>query len=140
VAPRPRSSPLHDGILASVDYRDDGVYGGLVASLVAFLTRVAVAIALALVLAVLVALTRDDDSFTESFRVAVWIVGCLMLLVAGVGHSPGMSTGSIDPSVASHFPKLMPFMAQRPPGTRVSPTALSLLTALTLFAVGFALG
>ena len=106
---------------------------------IGFLARLAVGIALALVFAVLIALVRDDASFTESFRVAVLVVGCLMLLLAGAGHSPGMRTGSIDPWLGSFSPKLIPLMAQTST-TRVSPTALFVVTALVLFAIGIALG
>jgi hypothetical protein len=111
----------------------------VVAALVGFVIRLAVGIALALVLAVLIALVRDDDSFAESLRVAILVVGCLMLLIAGAGHSPGMRTGSIDPMVAARFPKLLPYMSQTST-TRVSPTALFVLTAFGLFAIGFLLG
>ena len=112
----------------------------MVVAAVGFLIRLAVGIALALVLAVLIALVRDDASFTESFRVAVLVVGCLMLLMGGAGHSPGMpETGSIDPMVAARFPKLLPYMSQTST-TRVSPTALFVLTAFVLFAIGFVLG
>jgi len=111
----------------------------LVSALVGFLVRLAAGIALALVLALLIALVREDGSFTESFRVAVLVVGCLMLLVAGAGHSPGMSTGSIGAGVAGRFPRLMPYMT-RQSTMHVSPTALFVLTAFVLFAIGLLLG
>jgi hypothetical protein len=111
----------------------------VIGALVGFLARLVVGIALALVLAVLIALVRDDASVVESFRVAVLVVGCLMLLVAGAGHSPGMSTGSVGAGVAGRFPRLMPYMTQQST-MRVSPTALFVLTALVLFGIGLALG
>jgi hypothetical protein len=111
----------------------------LVAAAIGFLSRLAVGIALALVLAVLIALVREDGSFAESFRVAVLVVGCLMLLVAGAGHSPSARSGTIDPWLGSFFPKLMPYMT-RQSTMRVSPTALFVLTAFVLFAIGLALG
>jgi hypothetical protein len=110
-----------------------------VAALVGFLVRLVLGIALALLLALLLAVLRDDGSFSESLRVSVWIVGALMLLMAGAGHSPGMRMGSIDPMIASCFPSLVPYMSQMST-TRVSPTALFVLTALALFGIGFALG
>ena len=111
----------------------------VLAALFGFLARLAVGIVLALVLALLIALIRDDSSFTESFRIGVLSVGCLMLLIAGAGHSPSMNTGSIGPGVAGRFPKLVPQMS-RTSTMQVSPTALFVLTALTLLAIGFALG
>jgi hypothetical protein len=111
----------------------------LVSALVGFLVRLVVGIALAVLLALLLAVLRDDGSFSESFRVAVWGVGALMLLMAGAGHSPGMRVGSIDPMIAARFPKLLPYMSQESTA-RVSPTALFVLTALALFGIGFALG
>jgi hypothetical protein len=111
----------------------------LVPALVGFLVRLAVGIALALVFALLIALIRSDSSFTESFRVSVWLVGALMLLLAGAGHSPGVRSGSIDPMIAARFPKLLPYMSQTS-SMRVSPTALFVLTAFTLFGIGIALG
>jgi hypothetical protein len=51
-----------------------------------------------------------------------------------------MRTGTIDPWLGSFFPKLMPRMTEAPSGMRVSPTALFVLTALTLFGIGIALG
>jgi hypothetical protein len=108
------------------------------AALVGFFARLAVGIVLALVLAVLIALVRNDGSFAESFRVAVLVVGSLMLLVAGAGHSPSMRTGSIGAGVAGRFPKLLPAMSETSP-MRVSPTALFVLTALVLIGIGLAL-
>lgn len=109
-----------------------------VAVLVGFLSRLAVGIALALVLAVLIAVVRNDGSFSESFRVGVLVVGCLMLLIAGAGHSPGMRTGSIGAVVAGRFPRLVPAMSETSP-MRVSPTALFVLTGLVLVGIGLAL-
>jgi hypothetical protein len=105
------------------------------AALVGFLSRLAVGIALALVLAVLIALVRDDGSFRESFRVAVLVVGCLMLLIAGAGHSPSMRTGSIGAGIAGRFPKLVPAMSATSP-MGVSPTALFVLTGVVLIGIG----
>jgi hypothetical protein len=113
----------------------------LVAAVVGFLVRLVVGIALAVLLALLLAVLRDDGSFSESFRVSVWAVGALMLLMAGVGDfsdSPGVRTARRE-AVVPWFPKLAPYMSQEST-TRVSPTALFILTALTLFAIGLALG
>ena len=59
----------------------------VVPAVVGFLARLAFGIGLALVFAFVLALVRDDSSFAESFRVSVWIVGALMLLLIGAGHS-----------------------------------------------------
>jgi cytochrome c oxidase assembly factor CtaG len=66
-------------------------------ALIGFVSRLAVGVALALLLALLLALVREDSSFVESFRVSVWLVGCLLLLLAVAGQSPTMRTGTIDP-------------------------------------------
>ena len=114
----------------------------LVAALVGFLVRLVVGIALALVLALLLAALRDDGSFSESFRVAVWGIGALMLLMAGGGQfsqSPGWQKAWSE-AVVPWFPRLAPYMAQGSATTRVNPNALFVLTALTLFGIGIALG
>ena len=113
-----------------------------VAALVGFLVRLVVGIALAVLLALLLAVLRDDGSFTESFRVAVWGVGAFMLLMAGGGHfsqSPGWQKAWSE-AVVPWFPKLAPYMSEGSATTRVNPNALFVLTGLTLFGIGIALG
>jgi hypothetical protein len=111
----------------------------LLAALVGLLARLVVGIAAALLLALLLAALRDDGSFSESLRVSLLLVGALMLLMAGAGHSTSMRAGLIDPLIAARYPKLLPYMLQTS-ATRVSPTVLFLVTALVLFGIGFAVG
>jgi hypothetical protein len=110
-------------------------------ALVGFLARVTVAVVFAGALALLLALVRADGSFLESFEIACWLVGCLLLLLAAVGESPTMRGGSIDPLLAGFFPKGVTARMTEPySGTRVSPAALFVLSALTLFGLAVALG
>ena len=108
-------------------------------ALIGFVSRLAAGVALALLLALLLALVRDDGSFTESLRVSVWLVGCVLLLLAVAGQSPTMRTGTIDPWLASFYPKLRPKMSEPYSGTQVSSGALFVLAALGLFGIGVAL-
>ena len=111
----------------------------VVPAVVGFLARLAFGIGLALVFAFVLALVRDDSSFAESFRVSVWIVGALMLLLSRRRalmrpRARARSTRGWRP-----LPRLVPRMAESST-TTVSPTALFVLTALTLFGIGIALG
>lgn len=112
----------------------------LTRALVGFLARLALGVALAVLFAMLLGLVRHDTSFTESMRVSTWIVGCLLLLLAVGGHSPTMRAGTIDPYLASFFPKLRPTMSEPYSGTQISPSALLVLAALALFGLGIVLG
>jgi hypothetical protein len=112
----------------------------LTRALAGFLARLALGIALASLLALLLALARDDASFSESLRISAWIVGCLLLLLAVGGQSPSMRTGTIDPYLASFFPKLRPKMSEPYSGTRINPSVLLVLAALALFGIGILLG
>jgi len=108
-------------------------------AVVGLLARVALAIALACLLAACLTLVRSDASSVDGFRVSVWLVGCVLLLLAFAGSSPTMRGGTIDPYGASFFPKLRPRMTDEYSGTRVSSGALFVLSALALFALGFLL-
>ena len=112
----------------------------LTRALVGFLARLALGIVLACLFGLLLSLVRDDASFTESLRVSAWIVGCLLLLLAVGGHSTTMRTGTIDPYLASFFPKLRPTMSEPYSGTQISSSALLVLAALALFGLGILLG
>jgi len=109
-------------------------------ALVGFVARLALGVGLACLAAVFLALVRDDSSFIESLRVSVWIVGCLLLLLAVTGQSPAMRTGTIDPYLASFFPKLRPKMSEPYSGTQMSSSALFVLAAFALFGLGVVLG
>ena len=108
-------------------------------ALIGFVWRLAIGTLVALVLALLLALVRDDGSFIESFRVSVWLAGCLLLLLAVAGHSPTMRTGTIDPWLTSFYPKLRPKMSEPYSGTRISSAALFALAGVGLFGLGIAL-
>ena len=112
----------------------------LTRALAGFLARLALGVALASLLALLLALARDDASFSESLRISAWIVGCLLLLLAVGGQSPTMRAGTIDPYLASFFPKLRPKMSEPYSGTQISSSALLVLAALALFGLGILLG
>jgi len=112
----------------------------VILALVGFVTRLALGVALACLVAVFLALVRDDSSFIESLRVSLWIVGCLLLLLGVAGQSPTMRTGTIDPYLASFFPKLRPGMSEPYSGTQISSSALLVLAAFVLFGLGVALG
>ena len=109
-------------------------------ALVGFVARLALGVGLACLLAVVLALVRADSSFTEGLSASVWIVGCVLLLLAVAGHSPTMRTGTIDPYLASFFPKLTPRMSEPYSGTQISSSALLVLAALALFGLGILLG
>ena len=109
-------------------------------ALVGFVVRLAVAIGIACLVALLLALVREGSSFRESLMISMWLVGCLVLLLAVTGNSPTMRMGSIDPYMDSFFPELRSKMTEEYSGTRVSSGALFGLTALVLFAIGVILG
>jgi len=64
-------------------------------TLIQFLVRLAVGIALAALLALLLTLVREDTTFVESLTASAYVVGCLALLLAVAGHSPGARVGTI---------------------------------------------
>ena len=109
-------------------------------ALIGFVSRVTVGVALALLLALLLALVREDSSFAESFRISVWLVGCLLLLLAVVGQSPTMRTGTIDPWLTSFYPRLRPKLSEPYSGTQISSGALFVVAAVALFALAVVLG
>jgi hypothetical protein len=108
-------------------------------ALVGFVARLALGVVLALAVAFLLALVRDDGSFSDSLRIALWLVGCLLLLLAPAGSSPAFRAGTLDPWLASFFPRLVPVQAAPYSGTRVSSTVLFLLAGLALFALAVVL-
>lgn len=109
-------------------------------ALLGFVVRLAVGIGIACLVALLLALIREGSSFRESLEISVWLIGCLLLLLAVTGNSPTMRMGSIDPYMASFFPELRPKMSEDYSGTRVSSGALFGLAALALFTIGVLLG
>ena len=86
------------------------------------------------------ALVREGSSFADGFRISVWLVGCVCVLLAFAGSSTTMRSGTVDPLAASFFPKLRPGMSEAASGTQVSSGALFVLTALVLFGLGVVLG
>jgi hypothetical protein len=113
----------------------------IVHALAGLLARVALGVAIALVFAVLLALVRQDGSFRSSLEIACWLVGCLLLLLAVAGDSPAWRGGSVDPWLASFFPKgIAARMTEPYSGTRVSPAVLLGLAAFALFGIAVALG
>jgi hypothetical protein len=112
-------------------------------ALIGLVARIAVGLGLACLFAALLALLRTDTSFVDGFRISVWIVGCLLLLLAVAGNSPAMRMGTIDPLAASFFPDLTRKMGEaydEHSGTRLSPGALFVVAALPFFALGVILG
>ncbi len=105
-------------------------------AVVGLLVRVGVAVAVASLLAALLTLVRGDSSFADGFRISVWLVACVLLLLAFAGSSPTMRAGTYDPYLASFFPKLRPLMSGEYSGTQVSSGALFVLSAVMLFALG----
>lgn len=113
----------------------------LVHALVGVLARVALGVAIAVVLAALLALVREDGSFRASMEVACWLVGCLLLLLAVAGQSPTRRAGSVDPWLASFFPRgVTAGMAEPHSETYVNPAVLLGLAALALFGIAVVLG
>jgi hypothetical protein len=109
-------------------------------AVVGLLLRVGIAVAIACLLAAVLAFVREGSSFADGFRISVWLVGCVCLLLAFAGASTTMRSGTVDPLAASFFPKLRPGMSEAASGTQVSPGALFVLTALVLFGLGVVLG
>jgi hypothetical protein len=108
-------------------------------ALVGFVGRLLIGIGIALLLALLLALVRDDGSYAESFRISSLLVACLLLLLGVSGESPAMRGGTVDPWLASFFPRIR-VMNEPYAGTRVSSAALFVLAALVLGALGLVLG
>jgi hypothetical protein len=106
-----------------------------VAALIGFLARALVGIAAALVFALGLALLRSGP-FLPSFRIAVLVVGALLLFMAAGGSSPARRTGINDPWLASFAPKLLPALSAREGDTQVSPSALFVLAGLALLVLG----
>jgi glycerol uptake facilitator-like aquaporin len=108
---------------------------------VGLFARVALGVGLALLLALALALVRDDGSFRTSMEIACWLVGCLLLLLAFAGASPTRRAGSVDPWLASFFPRgISARMAEPYSGTQVNPAVLLGLSALALFGLAVLLG
>ena len=105
-------------------------------AVVGLLLRVGIAVAIACLLAVVLALVREGSSFADGFRISVWLVGCVCVLLAFAGSSTTMRSGTVDPLAASFFPKLRPGMSEAASGTQVSSGALFGPTALVLFGIG----
>ena len=108
-------------------------------AVIGLLLRAGVAVAIACLLAAVLALAREGSSFADGFRISVWLVGCVCLLLAFAGSSPTMRGGTVDPLAASLFPKLRPAMTAAS-NTQVSSGALFVLTALVLFGLGVLVG
>ena len=108
-------------------------------AVVQFLTRLALAVALALVLALALAAAREDG-YGSSFETTCFVLGCLTLLLAVAGNSPSRRLGTVDPWLASFFPKLTGQMGEAYSGTTLSASALLSLTAPSLLALGFLVG
>ena len=111
---------------------------GAVLSLARFGVRLVVGAAVALVFALLIALVRDDGSFLTSVRIAVLAVGCVTLLLAFGGSSPGRRLDG-DAYVAHLFPQLHRHTGDQYSGHVLSDSAIFALTGLALIAVGFVL-
>ena len=109
-------------------------------AVVQFLTRLALAVALALVLALALAAAREDGGYGSSFETTCFVLGCLTLLLAVAGNSPSRRLGTVDPWLASFFPKLTGRMGEAYSGTTLSASALLSLTAPSLLALGFLVG
>ena len=113
----------------------------LVHALVGLVARVALGVAIAVVLAAVLALAREGGSFRASMEVACWLVGCLLLLLAVTGTSPTRRAGSVDPWLASFFPRgVTARMAEPHSETSVNPAVLLGLAAFALFGIAVALG
>jgi glycerol uptake facilitator-like aquaporin len=113
----------------------------LVHALVGVVARVALGVAIAAVLAALLALVREDGSFRSSMEIACWLVGCLLLLLAVAGQSPTRRAGSVDPLLASFFPRgVTARMADPHSETTINPAVLLGLAAFALFGLAVALG
>jgi hypothetical protein len=113
------------------------VQGALV-SLARFGFRLVVGTAVALAFALMLALVRNDSSFLSSLRIAVLAVGCVTLLLAFGGSSPGRRLDS-DPYVAWLFPRLHRRTGEQYSGNVLSDSAIFFLVGLVLIAVGFVL-
>jgi len=111
----------------------------LALALVAWLTRLAAGLVLAAVLATLLSLVVEGRSWVGSLGVGLLIVGSFTLLMGFAGHSPGMRLGVQPPYLASMFPRLARATGDAYPQTRVSESAIFVLTGLTLLVVGLLL-
>ncbi len=100
------------------------------------LLRSALVAGAGLVLAALLALVTGG-SFAERFRIGVWLVGALLLLLAATGSSPAM-----DRAIGQHARGVVgPLLGRQDEtydGPRASTAAVFGLAALVLFAVGVA--
>jgi hypothetical protein len=112
---------------------------GVLVSLIGFALRVAVGLALALLAAIPMTFVVFRDDFARSFAVACLVIGCLALIMAFGGSSPSRRMGNQDPWMASFFPKLVRPMGEQYSQTRLSDSAVFVLTGLVLIVTGFAL-
>ena len=111
----------------------------IVASVAGLAVRVAVGVGLALLAAVPMSLVVFRDDVVQSFAVACLVLGCISLLMAFGGSSPSRRMGIQEPWFASFFPKLVRPMGAQYSQTRLSDSAVFVLTGVTLIVLGFAL-
>ena len=112
---------------------------GIASSLGVVVVRVAIGLALALAAAVPMTLVVFRDDFTRSFAVACLVVGCIAILMAFGGSTPGRRMGIQDPWFASFFPKLVRPMGAQYSRTHLSDAAVFVLSGLALLVLGVAL-
>lgn len=111
----------------------------IVVELGRFLARLAIGIAVALLIAVVLALVREGSSFQDSFRIACYVTGVIVLFMSLAGHSPTMRLGVHDPFLTSFFPKLLPQLAKPYSGSTLSSSAVYFLTGIALLGIGLVL-
>lgn len=111
----------------------------IVVQLIRFLARVAVSVAVAALIAAILAPIREGASYADRFVLSCYVVGCVVLLLAVGGNSPGRRMGTIDPWFASFAPRLVPTMSREYSGTTFTTSALLGLTAIAMLVLGAAL-
>lgn len=102
--------------------------------------RVLVGVALGAVTATLLSVTNlgTGRSWVACLGLALVAVGCITLMMAFAGHSPGMRLGTQDARFAGLYPKLARRLGDNYSGTRISDSVVFAAAGVVLVVVGLA--
>lgn len=113
----------------------------IVVALFVLARRVLVGVALGAVVATILSFTNlgTGRSWVECLGLALVAVGCIALMMAFAGHSPGMRLGTQDARFAGLYPQLARRLGDSYSGTRVSDSVVFAAAGVVLVVVGLAL-
>jgi hypothetical protein len=101
--------------------------------------RVLVGLAVGAVAVTLLSLVGTGRPWPGRFGIALVLVGCVNVLMAFSGHSPGMRLGTQDAYLASVFPRLSRRLGESYSRMHVSDSAVFVAAGVVLIAAGLVL-